>query len=82
MWFSWKKFSQKTDYNTKITEVEKKQLADHDRYKYIATPKFDNLAESVFTGRLKQTDLVARTDFDDMTKKPQSKNYLEDNYLF
>ena len=66
----------------KLLKSKKKQFADHDHYKYIATPEFDNLAERVFTGRLKQTNLVARTDFDDMTKKPQSKNYLEDNYLF
>ena len=32
----------KADYDTKITEIEKK-LTDHDHDKYIATPEFNNL---------------------------------------
>ena len=42
------KFSQKTDYDTKISEIEKK-LTDHNRDKYITTPEFNNLAAGIFT---------------------------------
>ena len=42
----------KTDYNAKITEIEKK-LADHDHDKYITTPEFNTLAASVFNVPLK-----------------------------
>ena len=41
----------KTDYNTKITEIEKK-LTDHNHGKYITTPEFNNLAASVFNSIL------------------------------
>ena len=33
----------KTDYNTKITEIENK-LTDHNHEKYITTPEFNTLA--------------------------------------
>ena len=41
----------KTDYNTKITEIEKK-LTDHNHDKYITTPEFNTLAANVFNARL------------------------------
>ena len=41
----------KTDYDTKITEIEKK-LTDHNHDKYITTPKFNTLAADVFNARL------------------------------
>ena len=53
----------KTDYNTKITEIEKK-LTDHNHDKYITTPDFSTLAASVFNARLAQANLIAKTDFD------------------
>ena len=37
----------KTDYNTKISEIEKK-ITDHNHDKYITTPEFNNLAAKVF----------------------------------
>ena len=37
----------KTDYNTKITGIEKK-LTDHNHDKYITTPKFNKLAADIF----------------------------------
>ena len=37
----------KTNYNTKITEIEKK-LTDHNHGKYITTPEFNTLAADVF----------------------------------
>ena len=53
----------KTDYDTKITEIEKK-LTDHNHDKYITTPEFDTLAASVFNARLAQANLITKTDFD------------------
>ena len=53
----------KTDYKTKITEIEKK-LTDHNHDKYITTPEFNTLAEDVFNARLAQADLITKTDFD------------------
>ena len=38
--------SQKTDYDTKVTEIEKK-LTDHNHDKYITTPAFNAVADDV-----------------------------------
>ena len=51
----------KTDYNTKITEIEKK-LTDYDHNKYITTPEFNAVAASVFNARLVQVNLITKTD--------------------
>ena len=53
----------KTDYNTKITEIEKK-LTDHNYDKYITTSEFNNLADDVFNARLARANLITKTDFD------------------
>ena len=53
----------KTDYNTKITEIENK-LTDHNHDKYITTPEFNTLAADVFNARLAQANLITKTDFD------------------
>ena len=53
----------KTDYNTKINEIEKK-ITDHDHDKYITTPEFNKLTAENFAARLKQVNLVIKTDFD------------------
>ena len=37
----------KTNYDTEISELEKK-LTDHNHDKYITTPEFNTLAASVF----------------------------------
>ena len=52
----------KINYNTKITEIEKK-VTDHSYDKYITTPEFITLAADVFNARLAQTNLVTKTDF-------------------
>ena len=52
----------KTDYNTKITEIEKK-LTYHIQDKYITTPEFNTLAANVFNSRLVQANLISKTDF-------------------
>ena len=53
----------KTDYDAKITEIEKK-LTDHNCDIYITTAEFNNLTASVFNARLAQANLVTKTDFD------------------
>ena len=53
----------KTDYNTKITEIEKK-LTDDNHDKYITTPDFNTLAVDVFNARLAQAKLVTKANFD------------------
>ena len=53
----------KTDYNTKVTEIENK-LNDHNHDKYIDTPEFNKLAADVFNAKLTQTNLVTKTHFD------------------
>ena len=60
----------KTDYDTKITKIEQK-LTDHD--KYITTPEFNTLAVDVFNAKLKQANLVTKTDFDDKLKSLNQK---------
>ena len=52
----------KTDYNTKITEIEKK-LTNHNHDQYITTPEFNNLAAAVFDIRSKQENLVTKNRF-------------------
>ena len=53
----------KTEYNNKVTDIENK-LNNHNHDKYITTPEFNTLAAGVFNARLAQTNLVAKTDFD------------------
>ena len=53
----------KTDYNTKVTEIENK-LNNHNHDKYIDTPEFNKLAADVFNARLAQANLITKTDFD------------------
>ena len=52
----------KTNYNTKITEIEKK-LTDHNHDKYITTPYFNALAADAFNERLAHANLITKTDF-------------------
>ena len=58
----------KTNYNTKISEIEKK-VTDHDHDEYITTPEFIKLTAENFTARLAQANLVTKTDFDIKLKK-------------
>ena len=52
----------KTDYNTNITEIEKK-LTDHNHDKYIITLEFNTLTADVFNAILAQAKLITKTDF-------------------
>ena len=69
----------KTDYNTKITEIEKK-LTDHNHDKYITTPEFNTLAAYIFNAILAQANLIAKTDFDGkLTEKVLTENLNRKN---
>ena len=62
----------KTDYDTKITEIEN-TLNNHNHDKYITTPEFNTLAADVFNARLAQANLVAKADFDNAISSLDSK---------
>ena len=53
----------KTDYETKVTEIENK-LNNHNHDKYITTSEFKTLAADAFNARLSRENLVTKTDFD------------------
>ena len=57
----------KTDYNTKINEID-----NHD--KYINTLEFNKLKSKNFAARLKQANFVNKADFDDKLKNSNKKN--------
>ena len=62
----------KLDYNTKITEIEKK-LTDHNHDKYITTSEISTLAADVFNARLAQASLVTKTNFDNNVSNLNNK---------
>ena len=45
----------KTDYDTKINDIEKK-ITDHKHDEYVSTLKFNKLAADVFNTRLAQAN--------------------------
>ena len=49
----------KTDYNTKVTEIN-----NHNHDKYIDTHEFNKLTADVFNARIAQTNLITKTKFD------------------
>ena len=61
-----------TGYKIKTTELKKK-CTDHNHNKYITTPKFNKLTAENFVARLKQANLVTKTDFDDELKNSTKK---------
>ena len=62
----------KTDYNKKITEIEKK-LTDRNHDKYITTLECNTLTADVFNARLSQANLVSKTDFDNKVSSLNNK---------
>ena len=77
----------KTDYNTKITDIEN-ILNNHNHDKYVATSEFNTLAANVFNARLAQANLITKTDFDaklsSLNRKAtanKTKHFLNDNDL-
>ena len=59
--------SKKTDCNTKISKILKK-LTNHNHDKTITSQEFNKLTTENFSARLKQANLVTKTDFDDKLK--------------
>ena len=78
----------KTDYDTKVGEIEKK-LTDHNHDKYVTTTEFNKLATDAVNARIVQANLVKKTDFDnklsDLNKKivsNKTRTYtLQRNYV-
>ena len=62
----------KPDYNAKGTEIKNK-LNNHNHDKYITTQEFNTLAEDVFNARLKQANLVEKTNLDNTVSSLDSK---------
>ena len=58
----------KTDYNTQISEIEKK-VSDHNHDKYITTSEFNRLTTENFKARLAQANLITKADLDTELKK-------------
>ena len=74
----------KTDYNTKITDIEN-ILNNHNHDKYVATSEFNTLA-AVFNARSAQANLITKTDFEAklscLNRKitaNKAKHFLNDN---
>ena len=59
----------KTDYNTKIWELENKITTDHDHDKYITTQEFNRLTSENVTARLRQANLARKKDIANFVKK-------------
>ena len=69
--------SKKTDYNTKINEIEQKTShQNHD--KYITTPEFNKLTSENFAARLKQKNLPSKSDIANFVNKTDFNNKLKD----
>ena len=66
----------KTDYDTKITEIEKK-LTNHDHDKYVTASEFNTLAANVFNVKLPQVNLITKTNFDAKLSSLNKKNYFK-----
>ena len=72
--------SKKTDYDTKITEIEKK-LTNNNHDKYIATPEFNTLTANVYDARLAQANLITKIDFNAKLSSLNRKQLLVENEL-
>ena len=62
----------KTDFNTKIIEIKSK-LTDHNHDEYFTSSEFHKLIPENFAVRLKQANLVTKTNFDDKLKRLSQK---------
>ena len=65
----------KVNYDIKVNEIEKK-ITDHTHDKYITTPEFNKLTAENFAARLKQENLVTKTDFYNKLTVLNGKNVL------
>ena len=62
----------KTDYDSKVTEIENK-LNNHNHDKYVTTTEFNTLAADIFNARLSRANLVAKTVFDNSISSINNK---------
>ena len=72
------KFSQKTDCNTKINEIEKKIIDHEGSKKYITTPEFNKLTAKNFAARLKQANLASKSNIANLVNKADFYHKLKD----
>ena len=70
----------KTDYDTKISELEKK-LTDHNHDKYITIPEFNTLAASIFNARLAQDFDPNLSRLNRKITSNKTKHFLVENEL-
>ena len=71
----------RTDYNTKITDIEKK-LTDHNHDNSITNPEFNKFTADILDARLAWSYLVTKVDFDTKQKTLNQKlNSNETKYL-
>ena len=61
--------AKKSDYNTKISEIENKITTDQDHDKYSTTKEFNKLIAETFTARLAQANLASKSDIASFVKK-------------
>ena len=59
----------KADYNIKLSEIENKITTDHDHDKYITTQEFNKSTLEDSIARLKQPNLVSKSDIANFLKK-------------
>ena len=67
----------KSDYNTKLSEIENKITTDHDHDEYITTTGFNKLASENFTARLEQANLASKNDIANFVNKTDLDNKLK-----
>ena len=67
----------KTDYKTKINEIEKK-ITDHNHDKNITTPEFNKFITKICDLRLKRENLASKSDIANFVNKTDSDNELKD----
>ena len=68
----------KTDYNTKLAEIEKKIRNHYNNNKYITTQEFNRLTAEYFAARLNQANLATKADIANK-QKVQIKKLLQIN---
>ena len=67
----------KAGYNTKISEIEKKNT-DHDHSnKHITTQEFDKFTAQIFAARLTQANLASKSDIAALVKKKDFDDKLK-----
>ena len=67
----------KTDYNTKISEIENKITTDCDHDKHIITQHFNKLTPENFTARLAQGNVASKSDIGNFAKKTNFDDKLK-----